>query len=394
LWHTGVDESVARRILFSLNKVEDPREMRLRKIYLAHFYSEREDYRLATNLCRQILMEGGMDKEVLLLMQYCCLKRGDIMGVGEVFGFVKEMSEEDRTSFMENFDAEEIPPSMLVDTSQRKKGTKVEYKDGWVEYYDKGKLVYKFFDNDYFAFMKDNSARRMLGAGDPIGAVAQLDAVKFDHVRHSTILLCEQTYVNAFLELGEHLNAFSHCKVFIDKNMYIDAMLPLLDGLRKDGCDLQFEELRRFVGSLKGYEINQLTSFFDYSDETGDYTFWEMLEKSNPLEKLPESDERLCLQGRACDRNGDFESAERYWRKAIAIYGQFSSANYYLNYPEILSQVEDKDEIETSDLMDGFKEIFINDMGNWKNKDDLRDNADKKATQLNIALCDLYIDLG
>ncbi|MDE5549527.1 MAG: hypothetical protein K2J13_04680, partial [Clostridia bacterium] len=232
LWHTGVDESVARRILFSLNKVEDPREMRLRKIYLAHFYCEREDYRLATNLCRQILMEGGMDKEVLLLMQYCCLKRGDIMGVREVFGFVKEMSEEDRTSFMENFDAEEIPPSMLVDTSQRKKGTKVEYKDGRVEYYDKGKLVYKFFDNDYFAFMKANSARRMLGAGDPIGAVAQLDAVKFDHVRHSTILLCEQTYVNAFLELGEHLNAFSHCKVFIDKNMYIDAMLPLLDGLR------------------------------------------------------------------------------------------------------------------------------------------------------------------
>lgn len=393
LWYEGIEESIARRILFSLNKVEDSYEMSLRKTYLAHYYCEREDYPLAINLCRQLLMEGGLDKEILLLMQYCCVKRGDLMGVGEVFGYVRQMSEKQRSSFMEHFEAQEVSPDMLMDSSRRKKGTKVEYKDGWVEYYENGKLIYKFFDNDYSAFMRDNTARHKLGAGDPIGAIAQLDGVKLSHVRHSTILLCEQTYVNAFMELNEHLNAYSHCKAFIDKKIYIESMLPLMDGLKKDGYTSQYQELRRYIASHGGYDVFQLSDFFDYSSEVGDYEFWDMLEENNPLDKLPESDERLCLQGRVYERKGDIQSAEKCWRKAIAIYGQFSRVKYYLSYPKMISEAEERFNGGTLDLIEVCKDEFIKDMDDWNSAEELIENADEKAGQLSIALCDLYIDV-
>lgn len=392
LWYEGIDESIARRILFSLNKVEDANEMRLRKIYLAHYYCEREDYPLAINLCRQLILEDGLDLEVMLLMQYCCAKRGDIIGIGEIFGFIKYMSEEDRASFMEHFEAREVEPETLFSSFKRKKGTKVEYNDGWVEYYKDDKLVYKLYDKDYDAFMKDHAARRMLASGDPIGAIAKLDSIKFAHVRQTTIMLCEQTYINAFMELNEHLNAYAHCKSFIEKKTYIETMLPLMECLRKDGHTAQYEELRRFISSLKGYEVSQLIDFFDYSDETGDYEFWDMLEESNPLEELPESDERLCLQGRSMERKGESETAEKCWRKAKATYGQFSGAKYYLNYPQMVSEAKERYDGETLDL-DVLKETFIDNLNDFKDKIDLTLDVDKKASQLNIALCDLYIDL-
>ena len=393
LWYEGIDESIAHRILFSLNKVGDPYEMRLRKIYLAHYYCEREDYPLAINLCRQLLMEDGIDKEILLLMQYCCAKRGDIIGIGEVFGYVKHMSERDRSSFMENFDTQEISPEMFLGSMRRKNGTKVEYKNGWVEYYKDDKLVYKFFDKDYAAFMHDHTARRMLSEGDPIGAIAQLDKINFSHVRQTTILLCEQTYINAFMDLNEHLNAYAHCKAFVDKKAYIETMLLLMDGLRIDGYTAQYEELRRFIASLKGYDIFQLSDFFDYSCEVGDYEFWDMIEENNPLSDLPESDERLCLQGRDFERKGELELAEKCWRKAKSIYGQFSGAKYYLAYPKMMIEAEEMLDGDTVDITDAFKETFVKKIDDWNDKEELIENADLKACQLNIALCDLCIDI-
>ncbi|MDE6758078.1 MAG: hypothetical protein K2J89_02210 [Clostridia bacterium] len=404
LWYAGVDDSIARRILFSLNAVDDPREMRLRKTYLAHWYCEREDYRLAENLCRQLIMENGSNKDILLLMQYCCVKRGDVLGISEVFNSVKLLSEEDRDSFMENFTAEELPAETFYSLSEKKKGAKVEYKDGWVEYYQKNKLIFKYFDNDNLAFMKDNAARRLLGEGDAIGAIAQLDAIKFRHLRKSTQFLCQQTYVTAFLELGEHLNAYSHCKIFIDEKMYIEAMLPLLEGLRSDGYISQFEELRKYIATLEGYDVYQLTDFFDYSDETGDFGFWEMLEESNPLGNLKESDERLCLEGRAFERKDDFISAQKSWRKAVSIYGQFSRAKYYLSYPKVFAQAEERvkaeygdDYLERSDylaVMTEFcKDIVMSDLDDWSSTKDIYDDYDKKTAELSLALCDYYIDV-
>ena len=404
LWYDGIDESVARRILFSLNQVEDKREMRLRKTYLAHFYCEREDYRLAINLCKQLILQYGVDKEILLLMQYCCMRCGDVSGIGEVLGGVKLLSEEDREDFMSNFETEEFPPEVFFSQPERKKGTKVELKDGWTEYYSNNKLIFKCVDNDYVSFMKDNAARRLLSEGDAIGAIAQLDSIVFRRIKRSTEILCHQTYVNAFLELGEHLNCYSHCKIFIDENMYIDAMLPLLEGLRQDGYMSQYEELRRFIASLKDYDISQLTNFFDFSDETGDFAFWEMLEENNPLDKLRESDERLCLEGRAYERNGDAISAQKCWRKAVAIYGQFSRANFYLRYPKLFSQAEERLSAEYGEsdsksldnaakLSEYCKDIVATQIENWKSKSDLSADCEEKTKMLSIAICDFYIDI-
>ena len=125
LWYSGIDESVARRILFSLNTVEDPEEMYLRKLYLAHWYSEREDYKLAVNLCRQLILEEGPDRELLTLMQYCSARAGDISAFTEVLGTAKYLDEDERNAFMENFNTEEFPAEVIFAETGRAPGVKV-----------------------------------------------------------------------------------------------------------------------------------------------------------------------------------------------------------------------------------------------------------------------------
>ncbi len=402
LWYSGIDESVARRILFSLNTVEDPEEMFLRKLYLAHWYSEREDYKLAVNLCRQLILEEGPDRELLTLMQYCSARAGDISAFTEVLGTAKYLDEDERNAFMENFNTEEFPAEVIFAETGRAPGVKVEHKDGWVEYSKNGKPVFKYFDNDYYAFVKDNAARKLLSVGDALGAIAQLDAIKLRHVKSSTILLCNQTYILAFLELKEYLNAYSHCKIFMEKNLYMDAMLILMEGLKDGGYVSQFEELRSYLANRSGYEIYQMERFFDYSDTTGDYGFWEKVQARNPLVKMKETDERLCLEGRAYERASDEESAKKCWRKAISLYGQFSGAKYYFTYPELFEEAKSKQiaVLPTLSDSDGFsltqlcKKAAIEQLNDFKTADGKLKNPQKTASLLNIALTKLYLDIG
>ncbi|MDE7337155.1 MAG: hypothetical protein K2N32_03480, partial [Clostridia bacterium] len=302
---------------------------------------------------------------------------------------------------MEKFNPEELPTEVIFGESQSNPKVKVEHKDGWVEYYKNDKPVFKLFDNDYFAFTKDNAARRLLNSGDALGAIAQLDAIKFRHIKSSTLLLCHQTYVHAFLELKEYLNAYSRCKAFMEKNLYIDAMLVLLEGLYKSGYVSQFKELREYIASRGGYEIYQLERFFDYTDESGDYEFWEKLVKNNPLENLRETDERLCLEGRAYERKGNFELAEKSWRKATSLYGQFSGAKYYLTYPEIfekaktaqaevLPTLSNAAELSLPELC---KDVVVKQLQDYKTDAGKYVDADKTARTLNIALTKLFIEL-
>ena len=129
-----------------------------------------------------------------------------------------------------------------------------------------------------------------------------------------------------------------------------------------------------------------------------------MLEESNPLGKLRESDERLCLEGRAYERKDDVISAQKTWRKAISIYGQFSRAKYYLSYPKIFAQAEERVKAEYGDehferadylaVMSEFcKDIVMSDLDDWSSKKDLYNDYNKKTGQLSIALCDYYLDV-
>ncbi|MDE6188876.1 MAG: hypothetical protein K2G37_01145 [Clostridia bacterium] len=400
LWYDGVDEAIARRILFSLKDVKDFQEMRLRKKYLAHYYCERGDYALAINLCRQLLLEEGADKEVLLLMQFCCVRITDIGGLGEVLNAVRELAQEDKEDFLNNFEQTDFAEVML-ESDERPNGVKVEFKNGWVEYYDKGKLIYKLFDNDYDAFSKDNAARRLLGEGKPLLAIAQLDAIRFVRLRRTTALLCEQTYVMAFSEIGEYGKAYEHCKTFFNEKIYIDAMLMLLIALKEEGKIQEFEELRRYISSLQNYDVNQMKVFFDYSEEYGDYGFWQELEKNNPLSEMPENDERLCLEGRALGRVGNLDGARKRWLKAKSIYGHFSAANYYLTYPAIFAQAvatcegsrASGGDVDAKALAKQCREVVaskLKEIGELKEEESVNEEV---LRTLNVALVNFVIDL-
>lgn len=69
LWRQGVDESIARRILVDLHKIEDKDELDLRKMYLAHFYCEIGDYRLASTLAKGFLLENKFVDDAVALIK-------------------------------------------------------------------------------------------------------------------------------------------------------------------------------------------------------------------------------------------------------------------------------------------------------------------------------------
>lgn len=393
LWFAGVDESIARRLLFSLDKVDIDFEMWDRKQYLAHWYCERGDYRLAINLCRQLLMENGADKDALILMQYCCANVDDFAGLSEVLRAVKELPREDEEILLDSLGDTELA-SVVFKQEQRKKDVKVEFKRGWVEYYKKGELIYKFYDNDYNAFNKDHAAMQLLGEGDAMGAIAVLDGIKFSHLKSSTILLCEHAYGYAFMELGEYGKAFEHCQAFIKAGIYIDFMLPLLIGLKESGRSEEYDILRRYVTSIKHYNIYQLKIFFDYSEDTADFDFWDDIEKNNPLEELRENDERLCLQGRSLERKGDIEGARKRWLRARALYGQFSGANCYLLYPEIFALAEQKDKDESvKTLAARCREVMMTKLQELANTKPNGENSQEYVSTLSVALVDFVLDL-
>ncbi|MDE5654367.1 MAG: hypothetical protein K2I46_02030, partial [Clostridia bacterium] len=78
LWRNGIDESIARRILVDLYKVEGQKERDLRKMYLAHYYCQIGDYRLAMTLAKEFLLENKYVDDAIMLIKKICVKDRDI----------------------------------------------------------------------------------------------------------------------------------------------------------------------------------------------------------------------------------------------------------------------------------------------------------------------------
>ncbi len=334
LWRDGVDEGVARRLLFSLNEVDDEEEMAKRKLYLAYFYYSREDYDLAANLCRQLVLEEYELKNALTLLQHCSMKYNDYIGLSETIMAVKSLFPDDNAWFVENVDESELADP-TDNPEMRRKDVNVEYKDGWVEYYKNGKMVFKHFDNDYGAFNKDNEARLLLKNGKAEEALDVLNSINLKFLKKDTLMLCKQSYVAVYAAMGDWMKAYAECEFFFKDDLYMSEMLQIMVGLKLEKREEEFNRLRDYLLTLKGYEIDHMTDFFAYSETFGDRKFWEKLIEDNPLSKLRESDERLCLEGCVHESDGEGEEAEKCWKRSVAIYGQFSKAKYYLEYPQI-----------------------------------------------------------
>ena len=71
--------------------------------------------------------------------------------------------------------------------------------------------------------------------------------------------------------------------------------------------------------------------------------FWEKVQARNPLVKMKETDERLCLEGRAYERASRRRIGKKnVGEKRFLLYGQFSGAKYYLTYPELFEEAKSK----------------------------------------------------
>ena len=72
LWREGTQESVARRILFTLDEVEDYDEFTQRRMYLAHFYYDIGQYDFSILILKELLLECQYYKEAILLLEKNC----------------------------------------------------------------------------------------------------------------------------------------------------------------------------------------------------------------------------------------------------------------------------------------------------------------------------------
>ena len=74
MWHSGVETSIAQRIIAGYDRVEDEGERNDRKMYIAHYFSKIGNYPAAIEIVSQMLMEGVyVDESIELLRQLSIL---------------------------------------------------------------------------------------------------------------------------------------------------------------------------------------------------------------------------------------------------------------------------------------------------------------------------------
>ncbi|MCX4364118.1 MAG: hypothetical protein OSJ74_12190, partial [Clostridia bacterium] len=81
----------------------------------------------------------------------------------------------------------------------------------YTEYYKDGRLAYKFIDNDYKAFLLEQSAKVFLKEEKLHKALSMLDKIRKRHLKLTSILSYEQLYVKIYLQMKDYDSAYDHC---------------------------------------------------------------------------------------------------------------------------------------------------------------------------------------
>jgi len=329
LWREGTQESVARRILFTLDEVEDYDEFTQRRMYLAHFYYDIGQYDFSILILKELLLECQYYKEAILLLEKNYIKLQDVQGITEAFSLMKTLVG-DVYEFLENLDNADVT---LVSTDAFNSG-KIKYDGRYTEYYKDGRLAYKFIDNDYKAFLLEQSAKVFLKEEKLHKALSMLDKIRKRHLKLTSILSYEQLYVKIYLQMKDYDSAYDHCSEFVQNGLFIPEIGDVLCGLKDIGSEQNYGKLRQFLIDRKNYTVSQLEDIYDVACRTEDWKLWDEIFSASKFSADDRSEERYILEGMDLLNRRDVNGAETAWRKANAIYGQYSHAKFYLYYLE------------------------------------------------------------
>ncbi len=375
LWKGERKESVAKRVLYGLSDVDDPEELKQRKLYLAYFYYDKGAYFLSAKILRELLLDGEYVQDILRILERDYVQLKDSRGMSDTFSLLTKFDKEEEKRFIRFLQENNRDEDALQEGEEA--DDFVEYSNGQVSYHRNGQLLYSLEDNDYRTFVANLKANGALNSGHAKQTVEILDKVKKRHIKRHTLLSMSVTYARAYLELGDLDKAFGYCKECMAQNLYIEAMLDIMLGARAKGKSEIYESIKEFISKKDDLSTDDLVGLSVLSRE-GEEELWQIVCKNNPFDNDDISEERYLLEGINYYNDGRTDKAEECWYKADALYGIFSRAKSYLCFADKFGGREKSGvrlTLERSSNMDDMLEIlFLEKLKNCKSKSDIKEN--------------------
>lgn len=328
LWNNGTKESIAKRIVYGMDKIDNQKELAERKFYLARFYYDKGCYDITTQILKELLLDTELVQESLILMQKCALKAQDAFALNNVFKLMSSYIKNGEEVFFDNMERSNI---VFIDNNTNSR--KVDYNDGYVEYYKDDKLLYKFFDNDYYAFVLDAQARQYLVENNVHKAIETLDKLKQRHLKEASILAISMTYLKAFNLLNDYKNAYEYAKPFMERNLYFEPIIDLFLGAKEQGLTDIYDTVKEFLARQTNLTTTQLVELFALH-ENDEKELWDTIYSNNPFADDDISEARYILEGVNYYNQDNLDMAKKSWHKADSLYGLYSKARKYLFFAE------------------------------------------------------------
>ncbi len=374
LWKGKREEGIAKRILYSLDTIDDHTELVNRKLYLAYFYFDKGMYYLSAKILRELLLDMENIQDVLRLLERSYIQLRDTQGMSTTFSLLTKFDKEEEKRFVNflkenNDDIDEIAADG--------EDTFVEYINGQVKFHKDGQLLYRLEDNDYRTFFANIKANGELNKGQAKRTIDILDSVPKRHIKSHTLLSISVTYARAYLELGDYKKAFKYCKNCIEQDLYIESMLHIMLGAKERGEEEIYKTIRDFLATKKDLSTDDMVGLSVLIKE-GEGELWDILCQNNPFDEKDISEQRYLLEGINFYNKGNDLDAEKCWHKANSLYGIFSRAKSYLYFLNKFGGKEKSGEtlnLDRSNVIDDMIEVtLLEKLKNCKSKEDAKSN--------------------
>ncbi len=331
MWHSGVETSIAQRIIAGYDRVEDEGERNDRKMYIAHYFSKIGNYPAAIEIVSQMLMEGVYVDESIELLRQLSILDEDI----ESFQQVLRISGENVSNIMHRwiFDSMllKLPKSLEKDHYVTKNGYVVS-AHGRDYYYKNGKMIFSVVNRDYTAYLEELSVRFYLNSNQFDKALALLKKIKLEGTTLDMQLLCYKSFVEVYCELHEYAKAYEYCKKLIENDIYTPYIADVFYSLYMDGSP-DANVLKEFFISHKGYSLKDLCDMHSLSGELASgEEFWAKVYANNPIRKEDTSECAYLLRGMMYFNDGEYKLAEREFAHMASSCGNFGKGGLLLQY--------------------------------------------------------------
>ena len=403
LWRKGIDESIARRILVDLHKLEDQKELNLRKMYLAHYYYQIGDYRLATTLAKGLLLENKYVDDVILLIKKICIQEKDLEGFTRLIKLADKIYRgKPQINLFDEIESFDVT-ALFNDDKETAKG-RVIYNGTTAEYYRGGELVFSVEDKNCEAFFKDSLARHLLLENRAEEAIELLSGVKLSKLKNEIRLCCHQTLVIAYCMLEEYDDAYEYVVLLMENGIYMQEMSDILFHLYKTESE-HFEELKQFYLNYDKFNSAQLADVHSLAKDIGDEEFWNTVFANNPISPSDISEETLILKGVLAFNNKDYDLADRTFKQATAIYSHFGKSRLFRYYVESYAAKRSKnhtthnmpEELYTGSLDDMYTFIdkkLLSKLKKCQSREDFLKNADDNMLEVDNMLSGVYAKIS